>query len=222
MAITIIKNTKSFDKGFILTPERYNPNRKLKNSNPDDCISLSDIVILVNDIISPKQVDKTKNDVIVVNTGDAHEGYIKLSETKESQWSSNKKIVKPGDVIISRLRPYLRQIAYVDSEIYSQDKNSICAVSAEFYVLRGKRNQSIGFLVPLLLSDSVQLVFANAVEGSQHPRFKEDALLDIAIPKALFLLADKLSLSVAENVSSIRKYEKAMNDNINIVNKYIG
>jgi len=221
MAITIIKNTKSFDKGFILTPERYNPNRKLRNTTSDDCISLSEIVISVNDIISPKQANKSNNKIIVVNTGDAYEGHIKLSENKEQQWSSNKKVVKPGDVIISRLRPYLRQIAYIDSEIYDNDKNSICAVSTEFYVLRGKGNHSIGFLVPLLLSDRVQAVFANAVEGSQHPRFKEDVLLDIAIPKTLFHLADELSLSVTENVLSIRKYEKAMNGNINIINKYI-
>ena len=221
MAITIIKNTKSFDKGFILTPERYNPNRKLETKDSDDYISLSEIVVLVNDIISPKQASKYKSKVIVVNTGDAYEGHIKLSESKESQWSSNKKIVKPGDVIISRLRPYLRQIAYVDSEIYNQNENSICAVSTEFYVLRGKGLQNIEFLVPLLLSDKVQMVFANAVEGSQHPRFKEDVLLGITIPKSLFLLADELSLSVTSNVLSIRNYEKAMNDNINTINKYI-
>ena len=116
-------------------------------------------------------------------------------------------VFKPGKVL--------------DDEIYLQNENGLCAVSTEFYVLRGKGNQNIGFIVPLLLSDKIQIAFANAVEGSQHPRFKEDVMLEITIPKPLMLLAEEISKSVVENVSSIRKYEKSMINNVRSINKYI-
>ena len=222
MAITTIKSIRNLDTGFILTPERYNPNRKLKAGASDEHILLSEIATLINDTISPKQATEYGDKIVIVNTGDAYEGHIKLTGNNDTVVNSNKKIAKPGDVIISRLRPYLRQVAYVDAEIYNRNGNEICAVSTEFYVLRGKGGKCIGFLVPLLLSGKVQKVFANAVEGSQHPRFKDDVLLDIAIPKSFLSLADELSLRVIENVSSIRKYENSMNSDITIINQYIG
>ena len=220
MAIVILKNTKSLDKGFVLTPERYNPNRKLNAGITSDYVNLSDIVFIVNEIINPKQFEKYEGKVIVINTGDAYEGHIKLSEKRDNTLNSNKKIVKQGDVIISRLRPYLRQIAYIDHEMFTQNENCICAVSTEFYVLRGRKSNNIGFLIPLLLSEKIQAVFANAVEGSQHPRFKEDVLLEIAIPNSLLSLADELSSSVAKNVLFIRQYEKSMNESINSIAQY--
>ena len=221
MAIVVVKNTKNLDRGFILTPERYNPKRRLSVGNLSDCVSISEIVTLVSDMIKPEQASSHAGKVIIVNTGDVCEGHIKLTESDDVNWSSNKKIVQSGDVIISRLRPYLRQVAYVDNEIYAQSENCICAVSTEFYVLRGRKNRSIGFLVPLLLSDRVQAVLASAVEGSQHPRFKEDVLLDIAIPKSLLTIADELSSNVARNVLSIRRYEKSMSDDIKSISTYI-
>lgn len=75
-------------------------------------------------------------------------GYLRVPPTSE-QLNSNKKILKTGDVIISRLRPYLRQVAYVDI-----DSNLQLCASTEFYVLRARNNESIAFLVPFLLSKS--------------------------------------------------------------------
>jgi hypothetical protein len=220
MAVVVIKNAKNLDRGFILTPERYNPKRRLFTSNSSDYVNLADIVTVINEIVSPKQFDEYEGKTIIVNTGDAYEGHIRLLSNREHIWNSNKKIVKPGDVIVSRLRPYLRQIAYVDSGIFCQETNCICAVSTEFYVLRSQGKANIAFLVPLLLSDKIQTILCNAVEGSQHPRFKEEVLLDIAIPKALITKADELSLIISENVCSIRKYEKTLNESINSIAQY--
>ena len=221
MSIVVYKNTRSLDKGFVLTPERYNPNRKLDASNSSNCVKLSDVASIVNDIINPKQFEKYKGKIIIVNTGDAYEGHIKLLGNRDNIWNSNKKLVKPGDVIVSRLRPYLRQIAYVDHEMFTQDEDCVCAVSTEFYVLRGKKGKNIGFLIPLLLSEKIQAVFANAVEGSQHPRFKEDVLLDITIPDTLFSLGEEMSLNVLNNVLFIRQYEKNMKESIKNVARYL-
>ena len=83
-----------------------------------------------------------------INTSDAMGGYLRVPSTPE-QLNSNKKILKTGDVIISRLRPYLHQVAYVDI-----DSNLQLCASTEFYVLRARNNESIAFLVPFLLSKS--------------------------------------------------------------------
>ena len=117
--------------------------------------------------------------MISFNTSDAMGGYLRVPSNPE-QLNSNKKVLKTGDVIISRLRPYLRQVAYVDT-----DSNSQLCASTEFYVLRARNNESIAFLVPFLLSEAAQTVFANSVEGSQHPRFKEEDILNLVIPSEL-------------------------------------
>lgn len=221
MAITVVKSIRTLDRGFVLTPERYNPNRKLQNRSHPDSIKLSDIVVLANEIISPKQAAMRTDDVLIINTGDAYEGHIRMPEKKKNIWNSNKKIVKAGDVIISRLRPYLRQIAYVDNGIFLHNETAVCAVSTEFYVMRAKDNRNIGFVVPLLLSSRVQSVFVNAVEGNQHPRFNDDVLLGIEIPKLILDTADAISASVVENISLIRQYETSMYEKTKMYSQYM-
>ena len=66
----------------------------------------------------------------------------------------------PGDVIISRLRPYLRQVAFVDSDIRGYELSATILCSTEFFVLRAIEQESIAFLVPFLLSQSTQQVLA--------------------------------------------------------------
>ena len=58
--------------------------------------------------------------------------------------------------------------------------------STEFYVLRVRNNESIAFLIPFLLSEVVQSVFTNYVDGSQHPRFKKEDILNLVVPPQLF------------------------------------
>lgn len=65
--------------------------------------------------------------------------------------------------------------------------------STEFYVLRVRNNESIAFLIPFLLSEVVQSVFTNYVDGSQHPRFKKEDILNLVVPPQLFKEREKIS-----------------------------
>lgn len=209
MAICVVKKTTNLGTQFVLTPERYNPKRRMNLSVENDGILLSEIVTLENDMVSSK---KNSSAWYQINTSDAMGGYLRIPSNPE-RLNSNKKHIRYGDIIISRLRPYLRQVAYVDIAADEQ----LC-VSTEFYVLRARNKESIAFLVPFLLSDAAQTVFANAVEGSQHPRFKEDDLLHLIVPSQLFQERGRISQDVISAVNQYREYEKFIETTIHHVN----
>ena len=210
MAICILKSNKQLGVNFILTPERYNPRRRMSIDN-EDTILMSEIVEIVNDIITKKQAQGKS--IIQINTSDAMGGYLNNSEVNDSI-NSNKKILRKGDVIISRLRPYLRQVAYVD-----EDRKEILGASTEFFVIRARNNESIAYLVPFLLSQPAQLVFENSVEGSQHPRFKEEDVLNLKIPKNIYDERANISKRVIEAIESYRSYERSIFKEIKEMNK---
>ncbi|MDD3402036.1 MAG: hypothetical protein PHQ72_01595 [Hespellia sp.] len=203
MAICIVKNSIELGVPFVLTPERYNPKRRMNIEN-DTGILLSEIIDMVNDTLTMKK--NVDSECFQVNTRDAMGGYLKVSQVKE-KINSNKKIIKKGDVIISRLRPYLKQVAYVDVD----KQEEIIGASTEFYVLRARNEgESIAFLVPFLLSDVAQNVFANSVEGSQHPRFKEEDILNLVVPKKMFNNRVAISNRVIKSIKNYRTYEKTI------------
>lgn len=209
MAICVIKTTTQLGPQFVLTPERYNPKRRMSLSDENDGVLLSEIVTLENDIVAPR---KDTSSWYQINTSDAMGGYLRVPLTSE-QLNSNKKILKAGDVIISRLRPYLHQVAYVDI-----DSNLQLCASTEFYVLRARNNESIAFLVPFLLSKAVQTVFAHSVEGSQHPRFKEEDILNLLVPSQLYEERESLSQDISAAINQYREYEKSLGTAISHVN----
>ena len=211
MAICILKSNKQLGVNFILTPERYNPRRRMSIDN-EDTILMSEIVEIVNDIITKKQAQGKS--IIQINTSDAMGGYLNINSEVNDSINSNKKILRKGDVIISRLRPYLRQVAYVD-----EDRKEILGASTEFFVIRARNNESIAYLVPFLLSQPAQLVFENSVEGSQHHRFKEEDVLNLKIPKNIYDERANISKRVIEAIESYRSYERSIFKEIKEMNK---
>ena len=211
MAICILKSNKQLGVNFILTPERYNPRRRMSIDN-EDTILMSEIVEIVNDIITKNQAQGKS--IIQINTSDAMGGYLNINSEVNDSINSNKKILRKGDVIISRLRPYLRQVAYVD-----EDRKEILGASTEFFVIRARNNESIAYLVPFLLSQPAQLVFENSVEGSQHPRFKEEDVLNLKIPKNIYDERANISKRVIEAIESYRSYERSIFKEIKEMNK---
>ena len=211
MAICILKSNKQLGVNFILTTERYNPRRRMSIDN-EDTILMSEIVEIVNDIITKKQAQGKS--IIQINTSDAMGGYLNINSEVNDSINSNKKILRKGDVIISRLRPYLRQVAYVD-----EDRKEILGASTEFFVIRARNNESIAYLVPFLLSQPAQLVFENSVEGSQHPRFKEEDVLNLKIPKNIYDERANISKRVIEAIESYRSYERSIFKEIKEMNK---
>lgn len=115
-----------------------------------------------------------------------------LHDNKEVVWSdevgSTKKVFKPGDVVISRLRAYLREIAVVRT---SPEVQAIG--STEFIVLRPPKNGiTAETLWTYLRSTPVQTILKWCVDGSQHPRFSEDDLLNIPVPDVVMSAAPRI------------------------------
>lgn len=96
--------------------------------------------------------------------------------------ASTKKQIVAGDLVVSRLRSYLREIAVV------LPGDSVPSVaSTEFIVLRSKKGSalSVEALLIYLRSRLPQIVFKWSQDGSNHPRFDERELLSLPLPRVL-------------------------------------
>jgi type I restriction enzyme, S subunit len=110
---------------------------------------------------------------------------------------SIKKRLQYGDVAISRLRSYLRQIAVVRAS------NDMPAVgSSEFIILRPQNSKSSAIapetLMTFLRSAPVQTILKWCQDGSQHPRFSERDLLSIHIPDSVSNISPQIEATVQE------------------------
>jgi hypothetical protein len=147
---------------------------------------------------------------VVLDTGDAKNGIISLKLADDhTAVGSAKKILKAGDVIISRLRPYLRQVGLVDDALA---RLGLVIASTEFYVLRPKDTQSIAYLAAFLLSDKVQEVLAASQEGGHHPRFPEKTLMGLVVPAAVLGERDRLSQAVEDATIATRRAESLLTE----------
>lgn len=204
MALHAIVNTSRLDEGLILDPGRYDPRRQTENYDGD---SVTDIASVVNDRRTLSKLSSEES-YVVLDTSDAEEGMIlsRKSVVGQDDVGSTKKVVQPGDVIISRLRPYLRQVAYVDEGLQNQfGEETVLLCSTEFFVLRSKDTKSIAFLVPTLLSDEIQRVLDVSQEGGHHPRFKKKTLMSLPIPPDILDRREEISEKVTGCVSSARQ-----------------
>ena len=207
MALISIISKKRLASPSILSPERYDPRRELR-VDKEETVKLGEIAFSVRKMIKPST---DLGEYLVIDTSDAREGIIIARKplVEGNKIGSTKKHLETGDVIISRLRPYLRQVAFIDEDI-PKTKSTQVICSTEFFILRSIDNESIAFLVPFLLSKKVQEVLLASQEGGHHPRFNESTLFFLPIPKKLLLQRDKISKVIAEGVRSYRVSENAI------------
>jgi hypothetical protein len=125
---------------------------------------------------------------VVLDTTHAREGLIDIHAALRAVPSakSAKKGARPGELLVSRLRPYLRQIAYVHPKVLEATSDRPLALSTEFYVLAPRGGQEdLAFLVPFLLGPQAQGVLSAAQEGGHHPRVPLESLLALRVPNEL-------------------------------------
>lgn len=203
MPLDALVLTGRLDAGLILAPERYDPRR----SSGMNGVPLGSLISVSGKALSMGKMDSLLR-YLVLDAGDAAEGFLrpKSDPVGADGVNSAKKPVQPGDVIISRLRPYLRQVAFVDSALAREADSAEVIVSTEFYVLRPRKSgDSIAFLVPLLLSAPVQEVLAASQEGGHHPRFSKETLLSLSVPQHIVDERDEISLAVEDAIQAIRR-----------------
>ena len=119
-----------------------------------------------------------------------------LNDTKTPTYpaeiASTKKRLQKGDIVISRLRSYLKEIAVVQT-----DGKEPMVCSTEFIVLRPKAGAiPVEALLVYLRSTLPQLIFKWSQDGSNHPRFDEKELLNLHVPDIVASISQELSDSV--------------------------
>jgi hypothetical protein len=119
---------------------------------------------------------------------------------------SMKKVFKDGDVAISRLRAYLKEVAVVRT---GGDIPSVG--SSEFIVLRPKDTAiSPETLMVFLRSAPVQTILKWCQDGSQHPRFSEGDLLSIPVPDAVEQVSGQITKIVQDGFAARHRAHKLL------------
>ena len=208
MGVGSIKRVAELDEALTLAPERYDPRRA-----PDYAASctLGELVEVGVKTASPT-VLLAEAPVLVLDTSHALDGFVILKHglTRAGEVKSGKKRLVAGDVIISRLRPYLRQVAYIDAGLFAltEGGNEVLA-SSEFFVLRKREGFEPASLLPLLLSAPVQRALAAGQEGGHHPRFTLEQLRSIPVPTSVVERASELAEQTCAHAVALREAMEA-------------
>ena len=111
---------------------------------------------------------------------------------------SMKKRFQRGDIVVSRLRSYLKEIAIVEAT------SPACVGSSEFIVFRARPDAGVcpELLLVYLRSEPVQKVLRWCQDGSQHPRFKDNELLSLKLPDRILKVQDEVKAKVREAIQS--------------------
>ncbi|MCL2725693.1 MAG: hypothetical protein FWD69_14785 [Polyangiaceae bacterium] len=176
-----VRTLDELGEEIVLAPERH-----LMAARSSEGVRLDELVTERNRAIDVAPGDR----VVIVDTTHAKDGVLNIASAARAAGSETrsvsrrKKLAFAGDVIVSRLRPYLRQIALIHPDTLA--KGQALALSTEFYVLApARKGDDIAFLIPFLLSSDVQSALADAQEGGHHPRVPPASLFALRVPHAL-------------------------------------
>lgn len=202
----LVLSSEFVSEGAPLSPEYWLSKRQVELL--DEGMPLSELVD-----IKRQTAGTVDPSWLVLDTGNADRGLLNLRGNESRDRTSQKKLVPEGAVIVSRLRPYLKQVAYVPAGTVERLEKSAIYCSTEFYVLVPKSaKENIAYLVPWLLSEQVQGVFSQATTGGHHPRFDEELLEQLVVPHAWHKRRKKVSQAVEAAVEAHLASQLAMFD----------
>lgn len=176
MKVTV-RTLLELGEDVVLAPERW-----ISPADSGDGVQLGDLVV------ERRARAEDLERAVVLDTTHARDGLLDVHAALRAAPSakSAKKVALAGDLVISRLRPYLRQIALVHRRALAPANGRSLALSSEFYVLGPRHAEDdLGFLLPFLLGERAQAVLAAAQEGGHHPRVPRSSLLALRVPEAL-------------------------------------
>src|SRR4051794_39650581 len=115
MAICWNATINQLDNEYVIAPERYSARRNAHLLETNETVGLHDIARLVKSTTNPA-LSEPDGRYVVLDTTHAVEGRIQFNSLPITgdAVGSVKRPVPPGSVMVSRLRTYLRQVAFVD------------------------------------------------------------------------------------------------------------
>jgi hypothetical protein len=188
---TCVRTLGELGDDLVLAPERH-----MTLSLAGEGVPLSDLVV--------ERRERADDLSLVLDTTHARDGILDVrgAARDAAVVRSAKKLAHAGDVIVSRLRPYLRQIALVHPS--ALEGRASIAVSTEFYVLAPKsKREDPAFLVAYFLSSRAQEALAAAQEGGHHPRVPRSSLFALRVPHDRVRNRAKTSREVKSRLASL-------------------
>jgi hypothetical protein len=178
----------------VLAPERW-----VAVASVGDGVPLGDLVVERRERADAERA-------VVLDTTHARDGLLDIPGALRAGPSakSAKKSAFAGDIVVSRLRPYLRQIALIHPRALEAAAKRPLALSTEFYVLEPREpGEDLAFLIPFLLGEQTQALLAAAQEGGHHPRVPRSTLLALRVPELLIAARQRLSAEVNASLASL-------------------
>lgn len=131
--------------------------------------------------------------------------------------ASTKKRFEAGDLVVSRLRSYLKEIAVV------HNTGDVPMVgSSEFIVLRPEAGAiRVEALLVYLRSRYVQTVLKWCQDGSNHPRFDQKELLTLPVPDVVRDNQEEITDKVKESITARREAQQLLEEAKTMVEKAI-
>lgn len=185
---------------YVLAPERHVVAAGAAHAAASSAgVPLGELVVERRERVDPSE------GAVVLDTSHARDGILDVAGALRdgAGTKSAKKRAREGDLVVSRLRPYLRQIALVHASSVALAGGRALALSTEFYVLGPRDPRDLAFLVPFLLSDDVQRALAGAQEGGHHPRVPRSSLFALHVPRAILRARTKSSRAVTSALAEV-------------------
>ncbi|MDA0245346.1 MAG: restriction endonuclease subunit S [Chloroflexi bacterium] len=119
---------------------------------------------------------------------------------------STKKRFRTQDIVVSRLRSYLKEIA-----IIATPPQFACVGSSEFFVFRSKSNQvTPELLLVYLRSEPVQKILKWCQTGTNHPRFEEKEISNLKIPKQIIAVQEEITQLILRGIQAHREAKQLL------------
>ena len=201
MIIHSIIQKSQLEGGLRLDAEFYHPEKleAMKRLSKFGVSTISENFRNVKETFNPDRHQLVTTPARVFDLSDVSSFLLEegVKVEKADEVGSTKKIFRQDDVLISRLRPYLKEVSFVGFNDVQK------LASTEFIVLRKRKDSKFPpqVLFALLITDEVQKILFWSQGGTEHPRFSENLLMGLELPK----LSEKIAESITDDVSSAYK-----------------
>ncbi|WP_338659754.1 restriction endonuclease subunit S [Paraclostridium sordellii] len=156
--------------------------------------------VLIKDVLNPMTTKKPNLenetfryiDIDAVDNRKQEVGEPKVIDVSKAPSRASREVIE-GDTLFSLVRPYLKNIAYIDKEFND------CIASTGFYVCRPNEKILSKYLYNILCSDRTISFYTNMMKGDNSPSIRKGEFesLDISLPsieeqKEVIKIVDKL------------------------------